>query len=78
MHDYSLLYVHVFKNSTFDKNMRLKITHLLYTRLLNSLNFIDLPVFKKVKGHTSRSIYYIQIVQNEYEEIQIGHAQKID
>lgn len=57
--------------------MHLKITH-LYTWLLNSLNFIDLPVFKKVKGHTSRSMYYIQIMQNEYEEIQISHAQKID
>lgn len=57
--------------------MHLKITH-LYTWLLNSLNFIDLPVFKKVKGHTSRSMYYIQVVQNEYEEIQISHAQKTD
>lgn len=52
----------------------------MYTWLLNSLNFIDLPVFKKkkIKGHTSRSMYYIQIVQNEYEEIQMSHAQKID
>ena len=45
---------------------------------LNSLNFIDLAVFKKVKGRPSRSMYDIQILQNEYEEIQISHAQKID
>ena len=47
-------------------------------RLLNSLNFIDLPVFKKVKGHTSKLMFYVQIVQKEYEEIQISHAKKID
>lgn len=45
---------------------------------LNSLNFIDLPVFKKVKGHTSKLMFYVQIVQKEYEEIQISHAKKID